>query len=112
MVVLTKVTGFIYKNAKFFQFVTSVETIKNSGELPRPRWTWVLQPAQMKSLISLLIVYAKIVENAIEIYRYWKEKDIRVLGCRNTETNGCIFYRAGAIAQVSLLLLGNQKQHS
>lgn len=68
--VLTEVSGFVYKNTKLFQYiVTSVDFVKNGGELPRPRWTWVLRPAQMKSLISLLIVYVKIAVNAIEIYR-------------------------------------------
>ena len=67
MIVLTEITGFIYKNAKLFQYlVTSEVSVKKGGELPRPGWTWVLQPAQMKSLISLLIVYDKTAENAIE----------------------------------------------
>ena len=69
MVVFSEITGFVYKNTKLFQYlVTSVESVKNGGELPRPGWTWVLRPAQMKSLISLLIIYAQIVENVIEIY--------------------------------------------
>lgn len=51
-IVFTEITGFIYKNAKFFQYiVTPVTFEKNGGELPRSGWTWVLRPAQLKSLI-------------------------------------------------------------
>ena len=48
--------------------VSSAAFVKNGGELPRLGWTWVLRPAQMKSVILLLIVNAKIAKKAIVIY--------------------------------------------